>query len=117
MKTIFSLLIEITLAIGLCFLLVHYLRPHLGRILVDVCGTEQRAQFWTVFANIILVGLPVIIGLGFRPEATTLEESVFEIIGRLSVVLAGFILALIVVGIVVGFFALVAPRPTNGGEV
>ncbi len=116
MKTILALLIEVTLAIGLCLLLVRYLRPHLWRVLVDLCGTEPRAQFWMAFTNIFLLGLPVIIGLGFRPEATNLEDSVFEVIGRLSGVLGGFIFSLFLVGIGVGFFALTAPRPTKGGE-
>lgn len=115
MNQILTFLTVVALTILICFLLVRYLSPNLKRVLADLCGTEERAQFWMVFANILLMGLPIIIGLGFRPEGGTLEESVFEVIGRLSGVLAGFIFALILVGIGVGFFALVAPRQTKRG--
>ncbi|GAB4431806.1 MAG: hypothetical protein Kow002_19980 [Anaerolineales bacterium] len=111
MNALLSFAIEVILTLVACFLLARYLRPHLRKVLLDLCGTEERAQFWTIFSNILLVGLPVIISLGFRPEGVTFEESAFEIIGRLSGNLAGFIFALVLVGIGVGFFALVAPRP------
>ena len=111
MNTILVFLTEIAVTLLTSLLLVAYFRPHLRRILVDLCGTEERAQFWTVFSNILLVGLPCIIALGFRPEATSLEESFFEVLGRLSGNLAGFLVALVIVGMVISIFALVAPRP------
>jgi hypothetical protein len=92
-------------------LITAYLRPHLKRVLVDLCKTEERAQFWTVFSNILLIGLPLIIALGFRPEAVTIEAATFEILGHLSGNLAGYLFALVGIGIIVSFFALVAPRP------
>ena len=111
MNTVIIFLVEIVVTLLASLLLVGYLRPHLRRVLTDLCGTEERAQFWTVFSNILLVGLPFIIALGFRPEADSLEASFFEVIGRLSGNLAGFLFALVLVGIVISFFALVAPRP------
>jgi hypothetical protein len=79
-------------------------------VLIDLCRTEERAQFWAAFSNILLIGLPLIIALGFRPEAETLEAAAFEILGRLSGNLAGYLFALVGIGIMVSFFALVAPR-------
>jgi len=79
-------------------------------VLVDLCRTEERAQFWSTFSNIVLIGLPLIIALGFRPEALTLEESIFEILGRLSGSLAGYLFVLTGIGIIVSFFALATPR-------
>ena len=57
-----------------------------------------------------LIGLPLIIALGFRPEAGTTEETIFEILGRISGNLAGYLFALVGVGIIVTIFALVSPR-------
>jgi len=111
MNTIILFLTEIAVTLLASLLLVGYLRPHLRRVLVDLCGTDERARFWTVFSNILLVGAPLIIALGFRPEAASPQTSFFEVIGRLSGNLAGFLFALVVVGIVISFFALVAPRP------
>lgn len=113
MNAFLVLLVEIGLTVLACALVTRYLRVHLYRVLVDLCRTEERAQFWTAFSNILLVGLPMIIALGFRPEARTLEEAVFEILGRLSGNLAGYLFALTGIGLVVSFFALVAPRPAS----
>ena len=111
MNMIFSFSIEVALTLIVCYLLVTYLRPFLYRILLDLCGSEDRAQFWKVFSTILLLGIPLIISLGYRPEAFTSQALFFEIIGRLSGNLGGFLAALVGIGIIVSFFALVAPKP------
>ena len=110
MNPFLALSIEVSLTILACVLITRYLRPHLKRILIDLCRTEDRMQFWVTFSNILLIGLPLIIALGFHTEAATLEEAIFEIIGRLSGSLAGYLFALVGIGIFVSIFALVAPR-------
>lgn len=113
MNTIISFLIQVLLTVALTAVIVGYIRPYLRKVLTDLCGTEERAQFWTVFSNILLIGLPTILALNYRPEAATLEELFFEVAGRLSGTLAGFLFALVCVGIVVSLFALFAPRPAK----
>ena len=110
MKTYLSFAIELGLTLLASVLITSYLRPHLKRVLVDLCQTEERAQFWVVFSNILLIGLPLIIALGFKPEALTSEEAIFEIIGQLSGNIAGYLFALAGLGFIVTFFALVAPK-------
>jgi len=111
MNSIFSYLIQLTLTLGACLALAAYIRPTLKRVLVDLCGTEERGQFWTLFSNVMLVALPVIFGLGFAPYASETQEAFFEIMGQLRWNLLGFILALVAIGGTVSFFALFAPRP------
>jgi len=113
MNSIITFLIEIVATVVATLLITGYLRPHLKRMLVTLCGTEEGAQFWTIFSNIVLIGLPVILSLTYRPNATGAEKIFFEIIGRLSGNLGGYLAALIVVGTVISFFALVAPRPAH----
>ena len=113
MNTIVSFLIEISLTLLLCVLIVGYLRPFLRKVLVDLCGTEDRAQFWTAFLNILLIGMPMIFALGYRPEAKNTEGLFFEIAGKLSGNLGGLLIALIGSGMIVAFFALVAPKPAK----
>jgi len=112
MNTYLSFSIELSLTILASVLITNYLRPYLKRVLLDLCRTNERAQFWMAFSNILLIGLPLIIALGFRPEAVSFEAALFEIVGRLSGNLAGYLFALVGIGIIVSFFALVAPRPT-----
>ena len=113
MNTLLAFTIEIGLTVLAFVAITGYLRPHLKRVLLDLCRTEDRAQFWTVFSNILLIGSPLIIALGFHPEASTLDASIFEIIGRLSGNLAGYLFTLIGIGMIVSFFALVAPKSTE----
>lgn len=110
MNAIFFFLLEVILTLAICMLVFRYLRPFLNRILVDLCGTEDRAQFWTVFSNIILVGLPLLIALTYQPEANQAEELFFEITRRISGNMISFLFALVGIGLAVSFFALVAPR-------
>ena len=111
MNSIIPFAIEVVLTLVIVALLVKYLRPFLRNILIDLCGTEGRAQFWAAFSTILLIGLPVIIALNYRPEAGTAEELFFEIAQKLSGNLGGMLVSLISIGLMVSFFALFAPRP------
>ena len=110
MNSILFFLLEVILTLSISMLVFRYLRPFLTRILVDLCGTEERAQFWTVFSNIVLVGLPLLIAFTYQPEASQAEALFFEITHRISGNMLGFLMALLVIGCIVSFFALVAPR-------
>lgn len=113
MNPIPSFLIQILLTCLLAVLIAGYLRPHLRKILMDLCGTEERAQFWTAFSNILMIGMPLIFALNFRPETRTAEGLFFEVAGKVSGNLGGLLVALIGIGFIVSFFALVAPKSSK----
>jgi uncharacterized membrane protein YhaH (DUF805 family) len=113
MNTIFAFVVEVVLTVVIAALVVAYLRPFLRKLLIDLCGTEDRAQFWTAFANILLIGMPVIFSLYYKPTAGDPEELFLQVAAKLSGNLAGFLFALIGVGVIVSFFALVSRRPTE----
>jgi len=110
MNTIIFFLVQVILTLVIVSLIVRYIRPHLKKVLVDMCGTDDRAQFWTVFSNVLLIGLPLIFSLNYRPETGNAEDLFFEVAGKLSGNLGGLLFAMIGIGIIVSFFALVAPR-------
>lgn len=110
MNTIVSFLIQVALTFALTFLIIGYLRPYLRAVLIDLCRTEERARFWTAFSNVLLIGMPIILALNYKPVAGNAEELFFEVAGKLSGNLGGFLFALIATGVIVAFFALVAPR-------
>lgn len=113
MNTVFSLVIEVILTLIVAVALVGYLRPFLKKILVDLCGTEDRAQFWTAFSNILLIGMPLILSLNYKPQSVRVQDLFFEVLGRLGGNLGGLLLALVGIGFIVAFFALVAPKPSK----
>ena len=110
MNTIFSFLIQVAVTLIAAALIMAYFRPYLRRILVDLCGTEERANFWAAFTNILLIGMPVILSLNFMPDATDAQGLFFEIVRKLSGNLIGFLFALTCTGGIISFFALFAPR-------
>ena len=110
MNTIIAFLFEVTITFVICLLTFRYLSPFLNRVLIDLCGTEERAQFWTTFSSIILIGLPLLFSLMYHPQAQKAEELFFELTHRISGNLIGFMFALVGIGLIVSFFALVAPR-------
>lgn len=113
MNIITIYLVQLLLTSLILFLLLAYLRSPLKRILVDLCGSEPRAQFWAVFSNIVLVTVPLLFGMGFHPAARGAGDIFFEIANQLKWNLIGFILVLMGAGFVVVIFAMLAPRPQN----
>ena len=110
MNTIAAFGIEffITLLVG--FLLMLYLRPSLQRVLIDLCGGEDRARFWSAFSVVLLIGFPSVAALGYRPLSGYETDMFFDMARQLGQNVLAFLAALIALGIVVAFFALVAPR-------
>jgi len=113
MNSIISYLLEVLVTLVICLGLVRYLNPFLKRILVDLCATEERAQFWTIFSNILLVGLPMVFAIAYTPEAIGAEELFFEITQKLSSNLGGFLVAMVGTGLMISFFALFVPKSTK----
>ena len=113
MDRIWIYLLQIIVTAGICLGLVIYFRPYLKSVLVDLCGTQERAQFWVVFSSIFLIGLPLMFALGFNPAKDNPGLLFFEIARQLRLNLLGFLLALIPIGCAVCFFALVAPHSSS----
>ena len=112
MNSIFFYLVSLLITLIITLLLILYLRPPLKRILVDLCGTEERAHFWTVFSVIILVATPFLMGMGYHPagQGTALF---FGMATQIRSNLFSFLFALGATGGVVAVFALFAPRPNS----
>src|SRR5947209_3056436 len=77
-----------------------YFQPRLGRLLGDLCGSSERAAFWTAFANVVVVLLPVICALRARPHGGEGADLFFEISAQLQWGLIGLAVAVVAIGIV-----------------
>ena len=109
MNTGVVFLLEISITLLMVILILGYMRPFLRRILLDLCGTDDRAQFWTAFTNIVLLSLPLISALGFTPPASE-ENITIEIIHQLRSNLTSFMLGLALIGFVLLLFSTAASR-------
>lgn len=84
-----------------CVLVLWYLRPHLFKILEDLCQTRDRATFCTAF-SIVTVGLvPVICALCYRPGRA---PWVMELAWQIAWALVGLCVAVVLLGIVISRF-------------
>jgi hypothetical protein len=101
-----SIVFGIGLAITLtsAFLVVLYLRSRLDPILVDICGTSDRARFWTSFSNVTLILVPMIRALGYRPGECLLPASVMQLADQLEQALIGLVATVLALGFVLTLF-------------
>jgi hypothetical protein len=78
--------------------IVVYLRVPLHRILVELCGTNERAAFWAAFTNISITLVPLIFALQYTPESKEGPSAVLEIAAQLKWALAGLLTTVVIVG-------------------
>jgi hypothetical protein len=90
-----------------------YLRRPLFRILVDLCGTEDRAGFWLAFSNVTLFFVPILFALHRHPASGSFPDSVFGIGDQLEAALFGLVVSVFALGLVLSRFI---PRSDLGGR-
>lgn len=78
------------LGLGLTFMtataIVFYLRHPLRTILIELCGTQERAVFWVSFSNVTVTLVPLIFAMQYtpqlKPETTPVSNSLRNSSGR-----------------------------------
>jgi hypothetical protein len=98
--TVFALGTMGTLAIGAA--VVWYLRRPLRNILIELCGNEARAEFWTVFSAVVVGTVPVIFAIACHPAPGPDTPAVFELADQLKWGLIGLTGSVLVLGWVIG---------------
>ena len=81
---------------------------HLGNplqiLLTDLCGTADRARFWTAFSNITLFLVPLALALDHQPDANSTRSAIFEISGQIESATIGFVVSVVVMGIILSTY-------------
>jgi hypothetical protein len=85
-------------------LAVIYLRGHLKTILIDLCGTRERASFWTAFSVLTLILVPLIFAMSYRLAPESGSSAVYEVSQQLKWALIGLVASVLLLGIVIGSF-------------
>jgi hypothetical protein len=104
MDPVFLFLVGVAVTAALAIGVVWYLKPHLHAVLVDLCGTEVRAAFWTAFSTVTVALTPVMFALHYRPDASAEAHAVFEIGTQLEWALAGLLMSVVLLAIVLAKF-------------
>src|SRR5215831_13024248 len=94
--TVFAAGSLVTLAIGLG--VIAYLRHPLERVLVELCGNQERAGFWAAFSAIALGLTPLIFAIACRPAPGPGSPAIFEFAEQLKWGLIGLMSTVLVLG-------------------
>lgn len=106
-----AFLADVALVVLACVGIVAYLSKHLRTLLIELCGTPERASFWLAFSNVALVLVPLIFAMSYRPESGSETSVVFEMASQLKYGLVGFLITLSLLAILL-FRSLPRSRPS-----
>jgi len=112
-------LVGIGITLSMSLTTVIYLMNPLRKILTELCGTRERADFWLSFSNVALILTPLIFAASFPPDLR--GNPVIEIATQLKWAFIGLLTAMIIVGWVISRFIPrhaatsrpVAPQPSG----
>jgi len=108
-------LVGLSITLGISMAIVIYLKAPLQRILVELCGTQERADFWLAFSNVAVTLVPLIFAMQYTPEVKGGTPAILELATQLKWALVGLLVAVLVLGWVLSRFIL-RPR-TNANPV
>lgn len=91
------------------------LRKSLHALLVDLCGTEQRARFWVIYTRLVLVLMPVVAVLLARVNFVNDRSFLFGVMDQILWGLIGMIVALLCTAM--GLCVFIAANPMNSISV
>ena len=89
-----AFLLDVALTAFLSLGIVAYIKKHLRILLIELCGTTERASFWLAFSNVALILVPLIFALDYKPEFGPDKTAIFEMATQLKYALIGFVITL-----------------------
>lgn len=89
-----AFLVDLVMTVTLFVGIVAYVKGHLRALLIELCGTIDRASFWLAFSNVALVLVPLIFALAYRPELGPDKNVIFEMAAQVKYALIGFVITL-----------------------
>lgn len=98
MTTSVLFLVGLGLTLITTFAIVAYLRSPLHSILVELCGTRERAAFWVTFSNVTMTLVPLIFAMQYTPDLKAGSSAVLELAAQLKWALAGLLIAVLMLG-------------------
>lgn len=75
-----------------------YLQKPLRKLLGELCGNDERAQFWTVFSNATVALVPLLAALQYPPAPPAGSSALIEIGKQFKWGLLGLVLSLVGLG-------------------
>jgi hypothetical protein len=92
-----ALLLTYAVTLALAGLVALVLRRPLAILLSELCGTEERSSFWTVWSMVMMIALPLL----FVSMARVATDPTELIQGTVGAALAGILMAMTGMGVAV----------------
>jgi hypothetical protein len=105
-------LIEVGICLGASGILVIVLTRPLRRLLIDACGTRERANFWVVYCNAMIFIAPLVASVVFGKSGELFAPTVAFYKAALGSALSGIFVALAAIGLQVA--RILPPRMPTG---
>lgn len=94
-----------------CLGVILYFASHLRKLLIELCGTPERADFWRAFSNVMLLLVPVVFALQVAPDASQQVPATLLVANQLKWALVGLVTSVLTMGIVLS--AYIPRRPVK----
>jgi hypothetical protein len=104
MNAVIIFLVGLVITIGVVFVALLYLRNPLQTILIDLCGSTDRARFWTAFSNVTLFLVPLALALDHQPDPLVKQAAIFAISGQLESAMIGFVVSVVMMGFILSMY-------------
>ncbi len=117
MYDVTTFLIGAAITVAASVAVILFIRRHLRRVLIDLTGTEARADFWIAFTSLLLVLIPLIVALFVPPDGRSNVSVFFQITAQLKWTLIALAATLVSYGfIIIWFVRSRQPPQPPGGE-
>ena len=99
MNELYLFLTEIGISLFISVCVVFLLNKSFRNVLIDLCGTEVRAQFWMIYSNLMLIIAPLLTSVIFGTSNKVLEVSFTFYKTAFGSALFGVFVSLIIIGL------------------
>jgi hypothetical protein len=94
----------LTLTLLVSLAVVYYMNAPLRKLLHELCGNPERAEFWAAFANITVALVPVIFAMDYEPASNWKGVSLVEVGQQLKWGLVGLVISVLMLGWILSRF-------------
>src|SRR5689334_8425125 len=109
MNTTSIFLTNVIVTTAICIGIVLYIAKPLRALLMELCGSAERAGFWVAFSTTSLVLVPLVFALAYQPTSPS-GPVILEVAAQVRSGLIGFLLSFGALGLILLWFL------PNGGQ-
>lgn len=91
--------IEVAISLSVSFVVALSITKSLHSLLVDVCGTVERAKFWVVYSNVMTFIAPLLVVMLFGKSSSVGEQTFVFYKTAFGCSLAGVFVSLLAIGL------------------